>query len=46
MEPIFYIFKYVNSATTMRKQCVNNDFCLPTVNSCDFTVHALKKKKC
>ena len=24
---------------------MNNDFCLCTVNSCDFTVHALKKKK-
>ena len=29
----------------MLLQCVNNDFCLSTVNSCDFTVHALKKKK-
>ena len=24
---------------------VNSDFCLCTINSCDFTVHALKKKK-
>ena len=34
VEPIFDIFK-----------CVNSDFCLCTVNSCDFNVHALGKKK-
>ena len=26
-------------------QCVNSDFCPGTVNSCDFTVHALEKKE-
>ena len=34
VKPIFNIFK-----------CVNSDFCLCTVNSCDFTVHVLEKKK-
>ena len=29
----------------MLLQCANSDFCLYIVNSCDFTVHALKKKK-
>ena len=41
MRLIFNIFKCMNSAATV----VNNDFCLCTVNSCDFIVHALKKKK-
>ena len=30
---------------TVLLHCVNSDFCLYTVNSCDFIVHALKKKK-
>ena len=38
---IFNIFKCINSVIA----CVNSDFCLYTVNSCDFTVYALKKKK-
>ena len=29
----------------MLLQCVNGDFCLYIVNSCDFTVHVRKKKK-
>ena len=29
----------------MLLQCVNGDFCLYIVNSCDFTVHVWKKKK-
>ena len=31
----------MNSVATV----VNSDFCLCTINSCDFTVHVLKKKK-
>ena len=41
MRLIFNIFKCMNSAAAV----VNSDFCLCTVNSCDFIVHALKKKK-
>ena len=29
----------------MLLQYVNGDFCLYIVNSCDFTIHVLKKKK-
>ena len=38
---IFNIFKCMNSVVAW----VNSNFCLYTVNSCDFTVHALKKEK-
>ena len=49
MGPIFNIFKCVNSTSTVHKQYFYNTltviFISYTVNSCDFTVHALKKKK-
>ena len=42
VEPIFNIFKYMNSTATVCEQCY---YSLYTLNSCDFTVHALRKKK-
>ena len=49
VRPIFNIFKCVNSTSTVHEQYFYNTltviFISYTVNSCDFTVHALKKKK-
>ena len=49
VEPIFNIFKCMNNTATVCEQCCYSTWTVIsvscTVNSCDFTVHALKKKK-